>query len=80
MPTHTEDTQIPPKFVVRVVAAILLLASLAVLFFSIRYFQDIGTAGATIAIIGGLSTALCAEESLRTGKPEWILLNLIFPW
>lgn len=74
------DMQIPPKIVVRIVGAVLLLPSLVVIFLSIRYFHELGTLVAATALIGGSGLALASEEALRNGKPGWLLVNFLFPW
>lgn len=72
------DTQIPPKWLVRVVGIVLLVLALALICIATINFAVIGWP-AILMIIGGLTTSGFAAAAIRTGDPVWILLDLILP-
>lgn len=71
-------TQVPPKPVVRAVAAVLLAGSIVVMYVVTVNFSTIGWPAAAF-FLGALTTAGFSLASLITGDPEWILLDLIIP-
>jgi hypothetical protein len=71
-------TQIPPKPVVRLVAALLLIGGLVIMYLAVVGYTTLGWP-AIILFFSGLTTAGFATISLISGDPEWILLDLIIP-
>lgn len=77
----SSDTQIPPKIVVRIIAALLFLVASFLLFLGIVYLQEWGLLVSGFIILGAVSTQVMTIEAFITGNPEWILLHLIIaPW
>lgn len=64
---------------VMIVAALMLLMSLSLVVIGIIYFVNLGWMVAVAIIIGGLGSSSLALTTIVTGKPEWILLDLILP-
>lgn len=72
--------QIPPTWLVRVVASVTLVAGVALVILSIVYFKALGPLPAIGALLAGIAITSGSVASLWTGDPEWILLNLIATW
>ncbi len=70
--------QIPPKGVVRFVAAIILVIGVALMVIAVTNAVALGWY-ALLVFVSGLTSAGFAVVALRTGKPEWILLDMLFP-
>ena len=62
-----------------IVASIILLFGLVLVTFGIIGFESLGWLTAIFVILSGATSAGLATMSLITGKPEWILLDLILP-
>ena len=65
--------------VVVYVAIIMLIMDIALVALGIIYFTNLGWMVAGSMIIGGVGSGYLAVMSIVTGKPEWILLDLILP-
>ena len=70
------DTQIPPKWLVRVFGTLVLLAGFALMYGSVSGAAALGWA-AVLIFLGGLGMSSFAAIAIYTGNPEWILLDLI---
>lgn len=74
---NTSHTRIPPKWVVRAVASIMLVIGFVLMYLAVANFTVLGTWFAIGVFAAGLGASVAASMSLYTGDPEWILLNLI---
>lgn len=79
MSVGVDSAQIPPKWLVRTVAIVLLVIGFALMYFAGINFGALDWWFAVGAFLAGFSVAGAALASLITGNPEWILLNLILP-
>lgn len=69
-------TQIPSKPVVRAVASVLLVIGLIHMYLAVIHYSTLGWA-ALFLFLGGFSISGFALVALKTGNPEWILLDLM---
>lgn len=77
--SRNEAEQIPPKWIVRTVAAVLLPVGILLMCIAVINLSTLGALFAIGVFAAGLGLAAAAATSLYTGNPEWILLNLILP-
>lgn len=77
--SRKEVEQIPPKWIVRTVAAVLLPIGVVLMGLAVVNFSALGALFAIGVFAAGISLTAAAATSLYTGNPEWILLNLILP-
>ncbi len=80
MKNRSADTQIPPKWLVRVVSCVPLVAGAVILYAAITNFAVFGWWFGTGIFLAGASVTGASLASLYTGDPEWILLNLILTY
>ena len=73
------SAQIPPKGFVRVIGVVLFVIGLAMVYVGIVNISTLGWTS-TFVILPGLATAGFAATAVYTGDPEWILLDLMFPY
>ena len=72
---------IPSKFVVRVVATITALISLAILALALLYAGEWGRLVSGGLIVVSLPSIVFSIVAIKTGNPAWALLDLISsPW
>lgn len=67
-----------PSSALIVMATILLVLDAALIILGVVYMASFGWFSAVL-ILAGVSSGYLAIMSLITGKPEWLLLDLILP-
>lgn len=70
---------IPPRSVVRVVAGVMLIVNILLILLVILYFSTIGLGLAFLVLGVSTVSAVLSLMALKTGDPEWLLLDLILP-
>lgn len=78
MPSREPVTSIPPAWVVRVVAVVTLALGVSLCVVSVVNYRTLGW-WALLGVVSGLWTAFFSLIALKTGRPEWLLLDLIVP-
>lgn len=73
-------TQIPPRGLVRAVAAIMLLVGLMIIYIGVINFTGFWLLPSIGILIVGCAASGTSTMSLITGDPEWILLDLILSY
>lgn len=67
-----------PSLALVLMASIMLLLDAALIILGVAYMASFGWFSAVL-ILAGVSSGYLAIMSLITGKPEWLLLDLILP-
>lgn len=72
--------QLAPVWLVRVVASVLLAAGCIIVYLATTNYETFGIWVALAVGLSGAATMFFSSVALKTGRAEWILLDIILPY
>ena len=72
--------QLAPVWLVRVIAFVLLAVGLFLVYVAVTSYSSLGIWIALLVGLSGVTTVLFSSIALKTGRAEWIMLDIILPY
>lgn len=72
--------QLAPVWLIRVIAFVLLAVGLFLVYLAVTSYSSLGIWIALLVGLSGVTTVLFSSIALKTGRAEWIMLDIILPY
>lgn len=72
--------QLAPVWLVRVIAFVLLALGLFLVYVAATSYANLGIWIALVVGLSGVTTIFFSSIALKTGRAEWIMLDIILPY
>lgn len=74
-----EDSPVAPRWLVRLIAALTLAFELTIAVLAAVNLTGFGWFVNSLLVLGALGSSYFSLRSLVSGRPEWLLLDLLLP-